>query len=79
MEVIDVDCWSGDGCVAVASSWTGGRLEAWDGASWRVVEAPPGVARPTGVSCGAPERCEVIGGFVDGDDRAVVAGVVLDT
>ena len=77
-DMIDVDCWSGDGCVAVASSWTGGRLEVWDGASWRITEGPRGVVRPTGVSCGAPERCEVIGGFVDGDDRAVVAAVVVD-
>ena len=77
--MIDVDCWSGDGCVAVASGPGGGHLEAWDGSGWRVVENPPGVARPVDVSCGAPERCEVIGGFVDGDDRAVAAAVTIDT
>lgn len=77
--VVDVDCWSGDGCVAVASGSAAARLEVWDGVSWRVVEGPGGVARPTGVSCGAPERCAVIGSFVDGDDRAVAAAVVVDT
>lgn len=76
--VIDVDCWSGDGCAAVASG-NDPRLEVWDGSTWRRAENPPGVNRPMGVSCGAPERCEVIGGFVDGDHRAAVAGVVLDT
>ena len=79
VSMIDVDCWSGDGCVAAASGQGGGHLEVWDGSSWRVVENPPGVARPVGVGCGAPERCEVVGGFVDGDDRAVAAAVTLDT
>ena len=74
---IDVDCWSADGCVAVAS---GGdpHLEMWDGAGWRGVENPPGIVRPNAVSCGAPGRCEVVGSFVDGADRAAVAGVALD-
>jgi hypothetical protein len=82
--VIDVECWSGDGCVAVASGpgaagAAAGHLEVWDGESWRPVEGPPGVARPVAVSCGAPERCEVVGGFVDGDDRATVAAVTVDS
>jgi hypothetical protein len=77
--MIDVECWSGDGCVAVASAPERAHLEACDGARWRVAENPPGVARPSGVACGAPERCEVVGGFVDGADRAAAAAVVLDT
>jgi hypothetical protein len=77
VSAIDVDCWSGDGCVA-AMSGSVPRLEAWDGDRWRTVENPPGIVRPTAVSCGAPGRCEVVGGFVDGADRAPIAGVVLD-
>jgi hypothetical protein len=75
---IDVDCWAADGCVAVMSGLLS-HLEAWDGARWRGVENPPGLVQPTGVSCGAPGQCEVVGSFVDGPDRAPVAGVTLDT
>jgi hypothetical protein len=74
---IDVDCWSPDGCVAVMEGSVP-HLETWDGARWRPVENPPGVARPAAVSCGAPRRCEVVGSFVDGADRAPVAGLRLD-
>jgi hypothetical protein len=78
VEAIDVDCWAADGCVAVMSG-EGPRLEAWDGTRWRGVENPPGIVQPTAVACGAPARCEVVGAFVDGPDRAAAAGVVLDT
>jgi hypothetical protein len=74
---IDVDCWSTDGCVA-AMSGDLPHLQAWDGTRWSVVENPPGIARPSAVSCGAPRRCEVTGSFVDGADRSPVAGMVLD-
>jgi len=76
VSAIDVDCWSGDGCVAVTSGDVA-HLESWDGERWTVVENPPGLAQPTAVSCGAPGRCEVTGSFVDGADRAPVAAVVL--
>ena len=76
VSAIDVDCWAPDGCLAVASG-ADGHLEAWDGARWRRVENPPGVVQPTAVSCGAPGRCEVVGAFVDGADRASAAEVVL--
>jgi hypothetical protein len=74
---IDVDCWSADGCVAVASGDLP-HLELWDGARWRVVANPPGLAQPTAVSCGAPGRCEVTGSFTDGAERAPIAAVALD-
>jgi hypothetical protein len=77
VEAVDVDCWSGDGCVAVMSG-SPPHLEAWDGARWQVVANPPGLNQPTSVSCGAPGRCEVTGAFVDGPDRAPIAEVVLD-
>jgi hypothetical protein len=79
VSAIDVDCWSGEGCVA-ATSGSDPHLEMWDGARWRRVENPPGIVQPTAVSCGAPARCEVVGSFVNGRvDRAPVAGVVVDT
>jgi hypothetical protein len=77
VSTIDVDCWSGDGCVAVASGDLP-HLELWDGARWQVVANPPGLAQPTAVSCGAPGHCEVTGSFTDGPDRAPVAAVTLD-
>lgn len=76
VNAIDVDCWAADGCLAAAAG-ADGHLEVWDGDRWRRVENPPGVVRPTAVSCGAPGRCEVVGAVVDGADRAAVAEVVL--
>jgi hypothetical protein len=77
VSAIDVDCWSADGCVA-ATSGGNPHLEAWDGEAWRGVEGPPGISRPSSVSCGAPGLCTVVGGFVDGDERSPVATVALD-
>jgi hypothetical protein len=77
VSAIDVDCWSGDGCVAVASGNVP-HLELWDGTGWRVVESPPGLVEPTAVSCGAPGRCEITGSFVDGPHRAALTSVAVD-
>ena len=77
VSAIDVDCWATDGCVA-ATSGGDPHLEVWDGGEWRGVENPPGLAHPTAVGCGAPGRCEVVGSFVHGADRAAAAGVTLD-
>jgi hypothetical protein len=77
VEAIDVDCWSAVGCVAVMSGEIA-YLETWDGTRWQAVEGPPGLARPTSVSCGAPGRCEVTGSFVDGPDRTSIAAVTID-
>ena len=75
---IAVDCWAADGCVAIVSG-DDPHVELWDGDGWRKVENPPGLVHPTAVSCGEPERCEVVGAFVDGsDERATVAEVVVE-
>jgi hypothetical protein len=74
---VDVDCWSADGCVAVTTGASAG-LDVWDGTRWLPARNPAGIAAPIAVSCGAPARCEVVGSFIDGADRAPVTGVVLD-
>jgi hypothetical protein len=74
---VDVDCWAADGCVAV-SAGANAHLEVWNGTDWLSVTNPPGVVDPTAVACGAPARCEVTGGFVDGPDRSPVAAVDID-